>query len=257
MEVGDLLEYNPLTREQYFKYHNKAYQILSQIEKETESISYHDVIKYFEQRYPILFNFIDYDEMKEYYPELQDYQPTDKDIKYRGLVSNQTVTYTDRVLCESCAGLTVPDLELERYIIYINQHTNTKGRVIFTILHELSHIYCHLANAQHQPIYMSLMSKNASEKYPEELILIEKEADTVASILYLTDERLRKALIARESFESIQYETNISKPALHNRLMNYLIYNLQYAESYALKLVLNYRQGGEQIFNILRLHKNI
>lgn len=103
MEVGDLLEYNPLTREQYFKYHNKAYQILSQIEKETERISYHDVIKYFEKRYPILFNFIDYDEMKEYYPELQDYQPTDKDIKYKGLVSNQTVTYTDRVLCESCA----------------------------------------------------------------------------------------------------------------------------------------------------------
>ena len=106
-------------------------------------------------------------------------------IKYRGLVSNQTVTYTDRVLCESCAGLTVPDLDLERYIIYINQHTNTKGRVIFTILHELSHIYCHLANAQHQPIYMSLMSKNASEKYPEELILIEKEADTVALNLIL------------------------------------------------------------------------
>lgn len=247
------MKYKPLTREQYFEYHSKAYQILNHIEKEKGSISYQDVIKYFEQRYLILFNFLDYDEMKERYPELPDYQPTDKDIKYRGLVANRTVTYTDKVLCESCSGMTVPDLDLKRYIIYINQHTNTKGRVIFTILHELSHIYCHLTYTQHQPIYMSLMSKNASEKYPEELIPIEKEADTVASILYLTDERLKKALITRENFESIQRETHISKPALHNRLMNYLVYNLQYAESYALKLVMNYRQGGDQIFNILRL----
>ena len=253
MEVGGLLKYQPLTREQYFEYHEKAYQILSQIGKDKDSIRYQDVIRYFEQHYPILFNFLDYDEMKERFPELPDYQPTDADVKYRGLVANRTVTFTDKVLCESCAGLTVPDLELGRYIIYINQHTNTKGRVIFTILHELSHIYCHLAHTQHQPIYMSLMSKNAGEKYPEELIPIEKEADTVASILYLTDERLRKALITRETFESIQHETHISKPALHNRLMNYLIYNLQYAESYALKLVMNYRQGGDQIFNILRL----
>lgn len=253
MEVGGLLKYQPLTREQYFEYHGKAYQILSQIGKEKESIHYQDVIRYFEQHYPILFNFLDYDEMKEHFPELPDYQPTDADIKYRGLVANRTVTFTDKVLCESCAGLTVPDLELGRYIIYINQHTNTKGRVIFTMLHELSHIYCHLKDNQSPSVYMSLMSKNASEKYPEELIPIEKEADTVASILYLTDERLRKALITRENFESIQRETHISKPALHNRLMNYLIYNLQCAENYALKLVMNYRQGGDQIFNILRL----
>ncbi|WP_369913436.1 hypothetical protein [Streptococcus merionis] len=53
--------------------------------------------------------------------------------------------------------------------------------------------------------------------------------------------------------KSIQRDTHISKPALHNRLMNYLVYNLQYAESYSLKLIMNYRQGGEQIFNILRL----
>ncbi|HGC6824710.1 TPA: ImmA/IrrE family metallo-endopeptidase [Streptococcus agalactiae] len=247
------MKYTPLSREQYFDYHNKAYQIISSIDKMKENVSYQDVIKHFEQNYPILFNFLDYDEMKERYPELPDYHPTDKDIKYRGLVSNRTVTYTDRVLCESCAGLTVPDLDLGRYIIYINQHTNTKGRVIFTILHELSHIHCHLNQTENQPIYMSLMSKNASEKYPKELIPIEKEADTVASILYLTDERLKKALTTRESFEDIQRETDISKPALHNRLMNYLIYNLQYAESYPLKLVLNYRQGGGQIFNILRL----
>lgn len=247
------MKYRPLTREQYFDYHNKAYQILSHIEKEKENISYQDVIKAFEQRYPILFNFLDYDELKEHYPELPRYSPTSKDIKYKDLVSNQTVTYTDRVLCESCAGLTVPDLELGRYIIYINQHTNTKGRVIFTILHELSHIYCHLNTTQNQSVYMSLMSNDASEKYPAELIPIEKEADTVASILYLTDERIRKALLTRERFEAIQRKTHISKPALHNRLMNYLVYNLQYAESYALKLIMNYRQGGELIFNILRL----
>lgn len=247
------MKYRPLTREQYFDYHQKAYQILSQIGKDIGDIRYQDIIRYFEERYPILFNFLDYDEMKERYPELPDYQPTDKDIKYRALVSNRTVTYTDRVLCESCAGLTIPDLDAGRYVIYINQHTNTKGRVIFTILHELSHIYCHLNNNLNQSIFMSLMSKNASEKYPEELIPIEKEADTVASILYLTDERIKNALITRESFETIQRETHISKPALHNRLMNYLIYNLQYAESYALKLVMNYRQGGEQIFNIRNL----
>ena len=247
------MKYRPLTSEQYFDYHDKAYQILNQINKAIDKISYKDVIAYFEANYPVLFNFLDYDEFGELYPELPEYVPTEKDIKYKKLVSNQTVTYTDRVICESCAGMTIPDMDLQRYVIFINQHTNTTGRVIFTILHELSHIYCHLTNTQNQSVYMSLMSKNASEKYPDDLIPMEKEADTVASILYLTDERIRRALVDKESFISLQEETHISKPALHNRLMNYLIYNLQYAESYALKLVLNYRQGGDQIFNILRL----
>ncbi|HFR5209976.1 TPA: hypothetical protein ACHWZC_000984 [Streptococcus agalactiae] len=59
------MKYTPLSREQYFDYHNKAYQIISSIDKMKENVSYQDVIKHFEQNYPILFNFLDYDEMKE------------------------------------------------------------------------------------------------------------------------------------------------------------------------------------------------
>lgn len=247
------MKYRPLTREQYFNYHEKAYQILNQINQDNATMTFKDVINFFEKNFPILFTFLDYDEMKERYPELPDYIPSKKDIKYRNLVNNQTVTFTEKVICESCAGLTIPDKDLGRYVVYINQHTNTKGRVIFTILHELSHIYCHLENQNDKAIYMSLMSKNASEKYPDELVPIEKEADIVASILYITDERIKIALVNQKTFQQLQDETYISKPALHNRLMNYLMNNLSYAESYALQLVLNYRQGGELIFNIPRL----
>ena len=39
--------------------------------------------------------------------------------------------------------MTIPDFETGRYVVYINQDVN-KERVMFTILHELSHIYYHL-----------------------------------------------------------------------------------------------------------------
>ena len=48
------MKYQLLTRKQYFEYHGKAYQILSQIGKDKEAICYQDIIRYFEQHYPVI-----------------------------------------------------------------------------------------------------------------------------------------------------------------------------------------------------------
>lgn len=246
-----------LSYHEYQRYKATAYELLDKISLEAKKtisdLSYKDVISYFENNYPIIFNFYDFDEFGAFYPELPPLEPSIKDIKFKGLVKNQRLSYQPKFLCDNCSGMTYPDLDRNRYVVCVSQRTPVKGRVIFTILHELSHIYCHLENAKQDNIYLSLTADKMMGNYPPELLSLEQEANTVASILYLTTEKLIKSFQKRLSFEGLANENDISTPALHNRLMDFLMYEVRYSESYALKLVLDYRKGGDWLFSAPRL----
>lgn len=248
-----------LTRQEFLKYKETAYQILNKaaryFEKPLADLTHTNIISYFEENYPIIFNFYDFDEFGAQYPELPPAIPTNKEIKYKNLVKNQTFSYQERYLCDNCAGMTYPDIERNRFVVSISQRKATKGRIIFTILHELSHIFCHLEQRQSDSIYLSLATDKMVGNYPPELLALEQEADTVASILYLSDERLSKAFRSKMTFLDLQKETDISNPALHNRLMDFLTHTVGYSQSYSLKFVLDYRKGGQQIFQAPKLNK--
>lgn len=250
-----------LTRQEYFKYKEKAYQILHKVSDyfgiELAKLSYSDVISYFESQYTLLFHFYDFDDLGALYPELPPAIPSNKEIKYKTLVKKQHFSYQSKHLCEKCAGMTYPDLDKHRYVISISQWKATKGRIIFTILHELSHIICHLEQQPNHHIYLSLKTDKMTGNYPPELLVLESEADTVASILYISDERLSTALQLNQSFSEIRKETNISTSALHNRMMDYLVHTIGYSRNYALKFILDYRNGGTQLFNAPKLKEYV
>lgn len=246
-----------LSYDDYQKFKYTAYQILNKVsdyfERELSELSYTHIISYFEKHYPIIFNFYDFDEFGELYPELPPAIPTGNEIKFKNLVKKQSFSYQSKYLCDNCSGMTYPDIEKHRYVVSIGQRKATKGRIIFTILHELSHIFCHLEKAKANGIYLSLATSKMIGNYPPELLVLEQEADTVASILYLSDEKIKKALSQRRTFEEIRQANSISTSALHNRLMDFLMYHVGYSESYSLKFVLDYRKGGTQIHTAPRM----
>lgn len=248
-----------MTRHEYFKHKETAYQILNRVAAFSKlplsDLSYSHIISYFEEHYPIIFNFYDFDEFGAFYPELPPALPSNKEIKFKNLVKRKSFTYQSKYICENCAGMTYPDTERNRYVVSISQRKATKGRIIFTILHELSHIFCHLAHSQNSSIYLSLATDKMIGNYPPDLLALEQEADTVASLLYLPDEKLGKAIQFGKSFADLQTETDISTPALHNRLMDYLTHTVGYSNSYSLKFVMDYRKGGDLIFNAPKLNK--
>ncbi|MFR0816517.1 MAG: hypothetical protein ACLSIL_19765 [Enterococcus casseliflavus] len=62
--------------------------------------------------------------------------------------------------------------------------------------------------------------------YPDEILPFEDEANVIASILYLNNEKLIEYLDEGLSFDRILVKHCISRKALHNRINNYLIYDV-------------------------------
>lgn len=240
------MEYALINQRKYETYHENALRIIREVKKHTsleeKDITYKEVIQFFEHKFNIKFVYLS----ENFYQEFTDVIIEDGLAKrlftrHSGILSNYSVAFTDDILLETCSGMTIP-FESDRYVVYINQDVTAKGRVIFTILHELSHIYCHLENHSVKRTYV-LLSNNTdtTDNYPEEIAPFEDEANTVASILFLNDERLKSSLEMQMTFRNLAKDNSMSDAALHNRLMNYLIFNEGYDSNKALSYVCRYR----------------
>lgn len=243
-------EYRVLTRDEYRKYSNVAKKLISKIckfaGKGRVNLSTKDVIHYFESSYPIHFRFFDCDPISDFVEDDEEYPPafgSAENILCPDLVKNQSFMYTDREFCSRCSGLTRP--LNDRIVIFISQYEATVSRILFTILHELSHVYCHIKNDNVKEIFVSLADAEVEEGYPDEIQPFEDEANIVASHLFITDEYIEHAFSWGSTFREIKLEKNISEAALHNRLMNYAMYSIGLSRSSALSLVLDFRQGKE------------
>ena len=251
------MEYRFVKPADYNLYQQKANYFLNEVSHYfnlsfTEITSKH-VIDYFEKKYNILFVFLDVDQYEEYFREFGGRQATKEDIKYRGLVSNCKVKFVPKEVCNSLSGMTMT-YDLNRYIVYINQKP-ILGRVMFSILHELSHIFAHFEGGKNQRMYASMMS-NVSDistgNYPKELQPIEDEANTLASLFLLNDERLRSSILNGKDFNDLIKENYMSGAAIINRLKNFLVYNYCIPIQDAVQIVLNYRNGyNNQIQSIV------
>lgn len=186
-----------------------------------------DIIFYFEERYNIVFTFFDKENSTRY-------------IKFNYLAQNlDFITLHEKLVCQM-SGVTIP--EEERAVILLNQ-TMPLSRIIFTTLHELCHLHFHELEENRR-----IFASKFSGKYPDELIPFEDEANVMASLLFCPTVKLEAFLTKNISFNKIKSMTNMSKKALHSRLLNYFIHIIGLNHDQALSLVLNYREDNYSSF---------
>ncbi|HEM5553923.1 TPA: ImmA/IrrE family metallo-endopeptidase [Streptococcus suis] len=236
-----MVKFKRPTREIYMQYHANAYRMLLDIAEYFEiyvsQINFHHVIDFFETNFKIMFVYFESDLMYKWFPSKK------PEIKYN-LTRQNELKLVDNTFCSVCSGMTIPDAETGKYVVYINQDVN-KSRVMFTILHELTHIYCHLMDSVYEKVLVSKTTSTYSDSYPPEIAPLEDEANAIASILFLNDDRLLKYIKSGIAFEELKEKTQMSQTALHNRLMNFLMYNCNCQEYYALSIVMGYRNDED------------
>lgn len=235
-------EYRAVSPKFYNQCLTKANTLLDQISKTLKKpkikITPLDIIEYFEINYNILFTFFEE-------------APSHNINKFEGLVRNSSFECVNIKLANRLPGFTYPSNG--RIVIMVNQ-TLPRSRVIYTILHELCHLYFHNIE-ENKKIFASKFYGN----YSNSVLPYENEANVIASILFCPTTKLESLFYNNYSFNKIALVTNMSNKALHNRLINYLYYILRLPRPQALGLVLglkNNNQRASDKIKYLVLQKN-
>lgn len=202
-------EYREIDPEDYKNYQENANYLLSVVSSwsnvSVDELTHRDVTTYFTENYDIEI---------VYFDNCQDM------LRNHSQYINNVVYEVSEIYLKRVSGFTAT--KGDSYKIFI-QRFNVTQRQIFTLLHEFVHIFFHCNNSDYMDLFRGLKS---DEEYPDEIIPFENEANTIASLLYLNDQELVQYLEEGCSFNVIMSRHNISKSALHNRLYNYLIYDL-------------------------------
>ncbi|MFR1820376.1 MAG: ImmA/IrrE family metallo-endopeptidase [Lactococcus petauri] len=245
------IEYRKVSNASYKEYMNMASMLLDDIasysNKKKKYIIYSDIISYFENTYDILFTFFEVKKNNKIIPSADL-------IKYRDLVKNKKFKFLDDDLASKISGLTIPNKHNNKIVIMLNQ-VMPKQRIIFTILHELVHLYFHNTNQNKHLIFASKFSG----VYSSEMMPFEDEANIIASLLFCSTEQLETFLLRKSSFSYICSQTCMSKSALHNRLLNYfqhiLAMRYQQALDYVLRLRENEKKASYELKEIISAQK--
>lgn len=122
-------------------------------------------------------------------------------------------------------------------IICLNSNLS-EGRRIFTILHEIKHLFIDIPRgiSSHFDDQLHLKFEDKS--------MIEIEADTIASYMFSTDIALKEAIFdSKLSYEELRLEFGYSKKALETRLRNFLVFTIHMTYQSAQELIENYIKG--------------
>lgn len=221
----ETFEYREIDATDYLSYSENALSLLSSIsewaEMPTSEITYSTIIDFFVKHFDI--EIIFFDRSQGFYKSIYDFL-------------NPEILEVDATFYKRVSGLTVTNGS--SYKIFLHKYKN-KQRKIFTLLHELVHIYFHCSDNSYMQIFASMDVRN---HYPYEILPFEDEANVIASILYLNNEKLIEYLEKGMSFDLILTRHSISRRALHNRIKNYLIYDLGLNRNVAIsKYLIPYR----------------
>lgn len=221
----ETFEYREIDASDYLSYSENALSLLSSISKwaemPTSEITYSIIIDYFVKHFDI--EIIFFDSSSGTYKSIYDFL-------------NPEILEVDVTFYKRVSGLTVTNGS--SYKIFLHKYKN-KQRRIFTLLHELVHIYFHCSDNSYMQIFASM---DVRSHYPDEILPFEYEANVIASILYLNNEKLVQYLEEGTSFDTILSRHCISRRALHNRIKNYLIYDLGLNKNVAVsKYLIPYR----------------
>lgn len=133
---------------------------------------------------------------------------------------------------------------LNEILITINKNLMYERRN-FTSMHEIVHLYKDIPYAGEGHTFSDMISENgySSEDLPKEY-----RANVGASVLMANDSALKYALNRFSSFEEVAKFFFMSKAALSNRLIEYLIFVKNCHPDYAHCLVNKYRYQGKMDF---------
>jgi Zn-dependent peptidase ImmA (M78 family) len=158
----------------------------------------------------------------------------------------------DEVFARKISGFTLFKYELPT--LYLNISISNFERIVFTALHEYSHMY----QSERDPDYARAAalintSKSLTMSYPEEYQPLETEANIVASLLIVPDASLDVDIRLR-NFNEIRNKYSISAQALHNRLINYFYFNCGLDYTMALQATLGFRNHNREVIKQVRQH---
>lgn len=173
------------------------------------------------------------------------------DMRNINIHARELVT-VDEVFARKISGFTF--FKYEPPTLYLNLSTNNFERIVFTALHEYSHMY----QSERDPDYARVAalintSKLLNMSYPEEYQPLETEANIVASLLIVPDVSL-DADIRLWNFNEIRNKYSISAQALHNRLINYFYFNCSFDYTMALQATLGFRNHDKEVIKQVRTH---
>lgn len=130
-------------------------------------------------------------------------------------------------------------------------NTNRKQsirRQNFSKMHELCHGFCHV-----DPKTAGPLTRKTSVPLPESNEA-ENEADFCASLLMISDPALMEAMTEKITFKALCSRFEVSSQCAFLRLRSYLVFELDYPEIEAIKLVRDYeRYGSRVICDVIKL----
>ena len=218
------MEYRQVTPLQYERYRQVADEVAAKVskwvQKPLKMLRYSDVIAWFEATHPVKFIF---------------YGAPPLTSAYVGLVTSPVLKETDNVFNYACAGMSLASGG--RYVIAVSQ-ASSKARMVFTLLHEIAHVLCHLGSESFVAAFMP------TGHYSEEQQPLEDEANIVASLLFVSDAAIADFLCNRIPFCEAQKQAGMSFSAFYNRLRNYLQYSLRANNSFTYSFLQTYKAGN-------------
>ncbi|WP_175532655.1 ImmA/IrrE family metallo-endopeptidase [Lactobacillus gasseri] len=173
------------------------------------------------------------------------------DMRNINIHATELIT-VDEIFARKVSGFTF--LKYQPPILNLNISTSNFERILFTALHEYTHMY----QSERDPDYARAAalintSKSLTMSYPEEYQPLETEANIVASLLIVPDSSL-DADIRLRNFNEIRNKYSISAQALHNRLINYFYFNCDFDYTMALQATLGFRKHNIEVIKQVRQH---
>ncbi|MCO6532400.1 hypothetical protein [Lactobacillus sp.] len=134
--------------------------------------------------------------------------------------------------------------EIGPVLLLNSDPSQVSQHVIFTIAHELIHIY----KAESDDTYCqaaALINKNKAigSAYPPELQPVEDQTNVLASLIYAPNSSLNYEIMYK-SFDELCILYNMSKSAMHNRLRNYFYYERGFDFYAAKNAVFSFRNSN-------------
>lgn len=127
-------------------------------------------------------------------------------------------------------------------ILFLNSNPNQVFQhIIFTITHELIHIYKAKSDEKYYNA-AALINKNKAigSPYPTDLQSIENQTNVLSSLIYVPNSSLEEKILDN-GFNELCFIYNMSKSAMHNRLFNYFFYERGFTRDFSKDAVFSFR----------------
>lgn len=203
--------------------------------KLVSTLNFHDIIHYFKNYYNVKFCFFDSNTSAD------DFDAAANAIKLK--IKMGKLVSVDPIFSKTVCGFTIADSK--NPIVFLNGELFFP-RLVFTTMHELSHIFKFKIDPNYMAAFAKLNASDPSSVYPSEILPFENKANVMASNLMLNSTALYRDVMAGFTFDQLLRKYSFSNSALHNRLNDYLIHSLHLNDRFALSALITYRYSGTQ-----------